>query len=132
VPAIDIVDSTWIGARPSVVAAVVSEPSNWRRWWPDLDLTLDEWRADKGMRWIVRRSAAGNVGSMEIWLEAAHDGVVAHYFLRLDSPGPRRMSHRRVMRAVDTYRRQMKQVLWALADELDPGRIARISVPGGL
>jgi hypothetical protein len=132
VPAIDIVDSTWIGARPSVVAAVVAEPSNWRRWWPDLDLTLDEWRADKGLRWVVRRSAAGDVGSMEIWLEAAHDGVVAHYFLRLDSAGPRRMSRRNVIRAVDIYRRHMKQVLWGLADELDPGRIARISVPGGL
>jgi hypothetical protein len=132
VPAIDIVDSTWIGARPSVVAAVVAEPSNWRRWWPDLDLTLDEWRADKGVRWIVRRSAAGSVGSMEIWLETAHDGVVAHYFLRLDSPGSRQMSRRHAMRAADTYRRHMKQVLWALSDELDPGRIARISAPGGL
>ena len=131
-PAIDIVDSTWIGASPSVVAAVVAEPSNWRRWWPDLDLTLDEWRADKGVRWTVRRSAAGNVGSMEIWLEPAHEGVVAHYFLRLDSPGRRRMSRQHVLRAVDTYRRQVKQVLWALADELDPGRISRISVRGSL
>jgi hypothetical protein len=131
-PDIDIVDSTWICARPSVVAAVVAEPSNWRRWWPDLDLTLDEWRGEKGVRWTVRRSAAGDVGSMEVWLEAAHDGVVAHYVLRLDGPASRRRSRRRAMQAVDTYRRHMKQVFWALADELDPGRIARISPPEGL
>ncbi|MDP9093654.1 MAG: polyketide cyclase / dehydrase and lipid transport [Actinomycetota bacterium] len=131
-PAIDVVDSTWISARPSVVAAVVAEPSNWQRWWPDLDLTLHEWRGDKGVRWIVRGSAAGYVGSMELWLEAAHDGVVAHYFLRLDAPDSHRTSRRRAMRAVDQYRRQAKQVLWAVADELDPGRIARISASGGL
>ena len=37
-PAIDVVDSTWICARPGVVAAIVAEPANWRRWWPELDL----------------------------------------------------------------------------------------------
>jgi hypothetical protein len=128
-PDIDIVDSTWICARPAVVAAVVADPANWRRWWPGLELVLDEWRGDKGVRWTVRRSAVGDTGSMEVWLEPAHDGVVAHYFLRLDAPGPGGMPRRRARRTEDVSRRRMKQVFWALADELDPGRIARISAP---
>jgi len=130
-PAVDIVDSTWICARPSTVAAVVAEPANWRRWWPDLELTLDEWRGDKGVRWTVRRSAAGDVGSMEVWLEQAFDGVAAHYFLRLDAGDGRPMTQRRSARTAHRHRRRMKQVFWALADDLDPGRIARIASPHG-
>jgi hypothetical protein len=130
VPAIDIVDSTWICARPSVVAAVVAEPANWRRWWPDLDLSLDEWRGDKGVRWTVRRAPHGGSGSMEVWLEQACDGVVAHFFLRLDAARGG-MTPRRADRVADRYRRRMKRIFWALADELDPGRIARIASPAG-
>ena len=131
-PDIDIVDSTWICARPSVVAAVVAEPANWRRWWPDLDLSLDEWRGDKGVRWTVRRAPERGSGSMEVWLEPAFDGVVAHYFLRLDAAPGGRLTARRAERVADRYRRRMKQVFWALADELDPGRIARIATPSGV
>jgi hypothetical protein len=130
-PAIDIVDSTWICARPSVVAAAVAEAANWRRWWPDLDLAVDEWRGEKGVRWTVRRSASGAVGTMEVWLEQAFDGVVAHYFLRLDGPDGRPLRPARARRETDAYRRQMKRVFWALADALDPGRITRIAAPAG-
>lgn len=133
-PDIDIVDSTWICARPSAVAAIVAEPANWRRWWPDLDLTLEEWRGDKGVRWTVGSTSHGASGSMEVWLEQAFDGVVAHYFLRLDAvdaAGLNLRHGRRADRIQDRYRRRMKTVFWALADELDPGRIARIASPLG-
>ncbi|HEY2165969.1 MAG TPA: polyketide cyclase / dehydrase and lipid transport [Jatrophihabitantaceae bacterium] len=130
-PDIDVVDSTWIAARPAVVAAVVSEPANWRRWWPDLDLQVDEWRGEKGVRWTVRRTAAGHVGSMEIWLEPAHDGVVAHYFLRLDAADGAHIGAARARRVADRQRRRVKQALWRVADELDPGRIARVAAPPG-
>jgi hypothetical protein len=126
VPDIDIVDSTWICARPAAVAAVVAEPSNWRRWWPDLELAVDEWRGEKGVRWTVRRSGARANGTMEIWLEQAFDGVVAHYFLRLDGIDGRAMRPRRAARECDRYRRRMKRLFWALGDTLDPDRIARI------
>jgi hypothetical protein len=132
VPDIDIVDSTWICARPAVVAALIAEPSNWRRWWPDLDLAVDEWRGDKGVRWTVRHARRGAVGSMEIWLEPAHDGVVAHYFLRLDAANGRPMRPGRIRRESDRQRRRMKTVFWALGDRLDPGRVSRISTPPGM
>jgi hypothetical protein len=125
-PDVDIVDSTWICARPASVAAVVAEPANWRRWWPDLDLAVDEWRGEKGVRWTVRSSRCGGTGSMEVWLEQSFDGVVAHYFLRLDAADGPPMKPRRARHVADTYRKRMKVVLWDLADSLDPGRISRI------
>jgi hypothetical protein len=132
VPDIDVVDSTWIAARPAAVAAVVSEPANWRRWWPDLDLQVDEWRGEKGVRWTVRRTAAGHVGSMEIWLEAAQDGVIAHYFLRLNAADGGHIGVGRARRVADRHRRRVKQALWRVADDLDPGRIARVAAPPGV
>ncbi len=128
-PAIDIVDSTWFAARPTVVAALVADPGNWRRWWPRLVLEVDEWRGDKGMRWTVPSAggrAAGLSGSAEVWLEPMFDGVVAHFFLRLDAPpGGRRLSRRRRDRITAEYRLGTKNAFWALADQLDPGRLAR-------
>src|SRR5437762_5904733 len=127
-PAIDIVDSTWFAARPSTVAAIVAEPANWRRWWPELALEVDEWRNHKGVRWLVPAvggAGTGLAGSAEVWLEPKFDGVVVHFFLRLDAPPGRALSRRRRDRITDRYRRHTKQAFWALADRLDPGRVAR-------
>jgi hypothetical protein len=129
VPAIDVVDSTWICARPAVVAGIVAEPANWRRWWPELDLDADEVRGEKGVRWTVRPTASGESGSMEIWLEPAFDGVVLHYFLRLDPTDGRPMARHRQTRRTHFHRRRAKVTFWALADQLDPGRTARIGTP---
>ena len=126
-PAIDVVDSTWIAAPAATVAAVVAEPGNWRRWWPGLELQVTEWRAVKGVRWAVPSVAghAGLSGSAEIWLEPMAEGVVAHFFLRLD-PAPGRVASRRLVeRVTGEYRRRTKTVFWALADQLDPARMHR-------
>ncbi len=127
-PAIDVVDSTWFAARPAAVAAIVAEPGNWRRWWPDLGLEVDEWRGEKGIRWRVPRvggTAAGLAGSAEVWLEPMFEGVVAHFFLRLDPPPGRRLPERRRGRITRYYRLRTKQAFWGFADQLDPGRVAR-------
>jgi hypothetical protein len=128
-PAIDIVDSTWIGAPPAAVAAAVAEPANWRRWWPDLDLVAHDWRGVKGMRWTVRLTRSGESGSMEIWLEPAFDGVVLHYFLRLDAVPGRELSRTRIAKLTDFHRKRAKSTFWALGDQLDPGRTARMTAP---
>jgi hypothetical protein len=129
VPAIDIVDSTWICATPAVVAAVVAQSSNWAVWWPELELVVDERRGEKGVRWTVGPAPSGTTGSMEVYLEPAFDGVVVHYFLRLDPAAGRRMSRRRRRRVTDFHRRRVKQAFWALGDQLDPGRTARVAAP---
>jgi hypothetical protein len=128
VPTIDIVDSTWFAARRSTVAALVAEPANWRRWWPELALEVDEWRHEKGVRWLVHSVKGvghGLTGSAEVWLEPMFEGVVVHFFLRLDPPRGGRVGRRRSARIAHAYRRRTKQAFWALADQLDPGRLAR-------
>jgi hypothetical protein len=130
VPTIDVVDSTWFAARPTAVAAIVAEPANWRRWWPTLELAVDEWRGAKGVRWVVRSvtgRAAGMAGTAEVWLEPMHDGVVGHFFLRLDPVDGTRMRRGRVERITREYRVRTKRVFWALADRLDPGRLDRLA-----
>lgn len=128
-PAVDVVDSTWICTRPATVAAIVAEPSNWRRWWPDLVVDVDEWRGLKGVRWTVKAPKDKASGTMEVWLEPAFDGVVAHYFLRLDPDEGARMSPARARRCVDAHRQRIKQVMWALGDRLDPSRLTRVAAP---
>lgn len=128
-PAIDVMDSTWLAARPSIVAAIVSQPANWRLWWPGLDLRVDEWRKEKGMRWYVDSVEAGRdiglAGSAEVWLEPMHEGVVAHFFLRLDPGTGHELTWRRRDRITHHYRRRTKDAFWGLADELDPARMDR-------
>ena len=121
-PQIDVVDETWIAAPPHRVAARVADPDSWRRWWPTLELVVDELRAAEGVRWFVRGPATG---SMEVWLEPDLDGVRVHYFVRLDPPDGRRLSPRRAQRAVLTHRRHAKRVFWAIKDELEGDSAAR-------
>lgn len=128
-PDIDVVDSTWLNAPLAAVAAIVAEPANWRRWWPDLSLDVQEWRGPKGVRWTARSDADHAAGTMEIWLEPSCDGVVLHYFLRLDAQSGHRLRPRRCRRIVDARRRATKRVFWALSDQLDPRRVTRAAAP---
>jgi hypothetical protein len=81
---IQIADETFVAADPVEVGRVVGDPASWRRWWPDLLLTVVEDREDKGHRWTV---AGALTGTMEIWLEPVLDGVVLHYFLHAEPAG---------------------------------------------
>lgn len=81
---IQIADETFVCAEPSEVGAAVADPACWRRWWPDLILTVVEDRGPAGHRWTV---AGALTGTMEIWLEPALDGVILHYFLHAEPAG---------------------------------------------
>lgn len=84
---IQIADETYVAADAALVGAAVSDRLSWRRWWPDLDLTVVEDRADKGVRWAV---GGALTGTMEVWLEpqgAQLGGVVLHYFLHAEPAG---------------------------------------------
>ncbi|MBO0839868.1 MAG: polyketide cyclase / dehydrase and lipid transport [Sciscionella sp.] len=82
-PAIDVVDETFIVAPAKIVAAACADRDNWRSWWPDLRLEVYADRGDEGLRWTVRGAL---IGTMEVWLEPMLDGVLLHYFLRADVP----------------------------------------------
>lgn len=119
-PQIDIADETWIDAGPERVAAIVADPANWHRWWPELDLVVDRMRGAQGIRWYVR--ASDHVpfrGSAEIWLEPARGGVVVHYFLRLDRVPAGRITVRMARRTALAHRRRVKRIFWALKDRLE-------------
>src|SRR3954454_11351620 len=81
---IQIADETFVAADPVEVGRAVGDRASWRRWWPDLLLTVVENREDKGHRWTV---AGALTGAMEIWLEPVLDGVVLHYFLHAEPSG---------------------------------------------
>lgn len=127
---IDLVDETFVVAEPAQVAAVVADPGRWAHWWPGLDLVVFMDRGLEGMRWTVTGEL---VGSSEIWLEAYDDGVLLHYYLRVDPtvPGSRTTAREvpdspRGRREVDAIRRRhamaWKAVVWSLKDELEAGR----------
>jgi hypothetical protein len=117
VPAVDIVDETFLVVPPKIVASAFADPSSWRRYWPDLTLAVYADRGDEGLRWTVRGAL---VGTMEVWLEPVLDGTVLHYFLRAETavPVPPRAAER------ERRRRQLaaKRIALELKAILEDGR----------
>ncbi len=81
---IQIADETFVAADPVEVGMAVGDPASWRRWWPDLNLTVVEDRGEVGHRWTVTGSLTG---TMEIWLQPVLDGAILHYFLHAEPSG---------------------------------------------
>lgn len=142
-PHIDVVDQSWIGAPAAVVAPYLRDRRNWARWWPELELDLDEDRGDKGLRWRARARTA--TGRMEVWLQPDQDGTVAHYFLALTARDPsapgRQTPDPGAAGSLDAgeaealarhFRARAKSVFWALGDRLEPARLDRLVAPRGL
>lgn len=135
-PAVDLVDETFIVVAAPRIAEVVSDPARWSTWWPGLELTVFMDRGLQGVRWSVTGDL---VGSAEVWLETHGDGVIVHYYLRVDPTEPGSSTRARVIpssmrgrREVDRLRRRhavaWKRTVWALKDELEGER--RPGVPG--
>jgi hypothetical protein len=117
---VDVSDETWIRVLPELVAPVIHDDARWGTWWPRLAVAVQERRGVEGVRWTV---VAGDlVGTMEVWLEPAFDGVVLHYFLRLDRADGRALSRRAAHRLRRIHARRAKGVFWAVKDELEEGR----------
>ena len=118
---LNLIDESFLVAAPAEVARAVRDPSRWRLWWPDLDLSVFQDRGEHGVRWNVRGALAG---SMEVWLEPYGDGVILHYYLRCDPPPGRAPRPRAVLRELRRRARHAKRVFWALKDELEGDRPA--------
>jgi len=113
---LDVVDETFLAAAPAEVAAAMGRPQRWRRWWPDLRLTVVHDRGPQGVRWSV---AGALRGTMEVWLEPMLDGTVLHHFLRAELPGasPAELDAQRHRRRLTA-----KAVAFELKAELEHGR----------
>lgn len=81
---VQIADETFVCADPVEVGRAVADAPSWRRWWPDLRLTVVEDRGPSGQRWTVTGALTG---TMEVWLEPMMDGVLLHYFLHAEPAG---------------------------------------------
>ncbi|MDP3971816.1 MAG: polyketide cyclase / dehydrase and lipid transport [Candidatus Nanopelagicales bacterium] len=118
-PAIDLVDETFIAAAPAAIAEIVSDPHRWAEWWPDFSLRVFMDRGSKGIRWSVSGTF---VGSTEIWIEPVLDGAVLHYYLRVDPPDGTPLGRRDVNRARSARAKAWKAIVWRLKDELEGSR----------
>ena len=81
---IQVADQTFVAADPAAVGRAIADSASWRRWWPDLLLTVVEDRGQLGHRWTVNGALTG---TMEVWLEPSLDGVILHYFLHAEPAG---------------------------------------------
>jgi hypothetical protein len=121
---IDLIDECFIRASPAAVGTAFHDEAAWRRWWPDLTLTVFQDRGPLGLRWSV---TGGLTGSVEVWLEPYADGVVVHHYMRTSGPGA--ASARGSARARHRRAVAWKQHMWALKDELEAARPAQPSAP---
>jgi hypothetical protein len=123
---IQIADETFIAADGALVGAAIADRSQWRRWWPDLQLQVTEDRAEKGLRWAVTGALTG---TMEIWLEPSLDGVVLHYFLHAEPTGVTAWELARMKLAKMTHRRRVagKNMAFEVKTTLEQSRPVGVS-----
>jgi hypothetical protein len=124
VPAVDVIDETFLAVPPGSVAAAFADPRAWRRFWPDLRLELYADRGVEGARWTVRGAL---VGTMEVWLEPVLDGTVLHYFLRADFPPG---VAGRPLKEISRRQRAAKAVALDLKFTLEDGRLPGVPPAG--
>src|SRR5262245_34474445 len=123
---IQIADQTFVAADPAAVGRAVAEPANWRRWWPDLLLTVVEDRGRLGHRWTVHGALTG---TMEVWLEPSLDGVILHYFLHAEPAGVAAWQLAKMNLAKMTHKRRVagKKMAFEVKTSLERSRPVGVS-----
>ena len=123
---IQIADETFVAADPVEVGRAVADPANWRRWWPDLRLTVVEDRAEMGHRWTV---TGGLTGTMEVWLEPVLDGVILHYFMHAEPSGAAAFELAKMNLAKVNHRRRVagKNMAFEVKRRLEESRPVGVS-----
>jgi hypothetical protein len=124
-PTLDISCDDLVVADPAYVAERLGSDTLWREWWPELTLIPAERRGLEGVRWTVTGAA---IGTAEWWLEPVRDGVVVHWYLRVDPAG--RVRGRALARLKERYVESYREHLWRFKDEAEAGRPAGEHRPG--
>jgi ribosome-associated toxin RatA of RatAB toxin-antitoxin module len=118
-PSLDISCDDLVVADPAYVAERLGADTLWREWWPELTLTPSERRGVEGVRWAVTGAA---IGTAEWWLEQVRDGVVVHWYLRVEPVGS--TSSRRLRKLQERYVARYRKQIWRFKDEVESGRAA--------
>jgi hypothetical protein len=123
---IQVADETFVCADPAVVGRAIADPVSWRRWWPDLRLTVVEDRGPAGQRWTVTGALTG---TMEIWLERSSDGVILHYFLHAEPSGAAAWELARMNLAKANHHRRVagKRMAFEVKQKLEEQRKVGVS-----
>jgi ribosome-associated toxin RatA of RatAB toxin-antitoxin module len=124
-PTLDISCDDLVVADPAYVAERLGQDTLWHAWWPELTLTPYERRGLEGVRWTVTGAATGTA---EWWLEQVRDGVLVHWYLRVDPRGP--TSSRQLRKLQESYVNRYREHLWRFKDEVERGRAAGERRPG--
>lgn len=112
-------DETFLVVPPKLLASLFADPGTWRRYWPDLELSVYLDRGDAGLRWTVRGALTG---TMEVWLEPMLDGTLLHYYLRADFPESRPRAPRDARREREARQVAAKQLALDLKTIMEDGR----------
>ncbi|WIM90222.1 polyketide cyclase / dehydrase and lipid transport [Candidatus Mycobacterium wuenschmannii] len=123
---VQIADETYVAADPARIGAAVGDPSQWRRWWPDLLLEVTENRGSQGIRWTV---AGPLTGTMEIWLEPMLGGALLHYFLHAEPTGvsPARLAKLNLAKLTHRRRVAGKKMAFEVKTTLESSRPVGVS-----
>ena len=123
---IQVADETFVAKDPAEVGRAVADRASWRRWWPDLRLTVVQDRGAAGHRWTV---AGALTGTMEIWLEPMLDGVILHYFLHAEPSGVAAWQLAKMNLAKLNHRRRVagKEMAFELKRTLEQSRPVGVS-----
>ncbi|WP_285665179.1 hypothetical protein [Actinorhabdospora filicis] len=115
-PALDLVDDSYVACRPEDLAPMVAAPGFASALWPGWILTVTEERGCEGVRWSVGGPVTG---SAEVWLERYRDrGCYLHVFARVD-PVDRIWTPKAARRNTDRVRRRVKRAVWDLKDRAE-------------
>ncbi|WP_262851866.1 hypothetical protein [Mumia quercus] len=117
-PAVDVIDQTYVAVPPRALRKVLCVEAVWAEVVPDLQLACFEDRGLRGKRWTVSGALDGTA---EVWLEELAEGTVVHVFLQADPATPPRSERARV-RLDRAYRERLKRWVTDVRDTLDAER----------
>lgn len=89
-PAIDIIDETFVGVPAARLVDEVTDEERWSRIGLDCDCYED--RGDAGRRWRLRGAYHGTA---EVWLESVTGGTIVHAYVRAEPQTARNVGRQR-------------------------------------
>ena len=98
-PSLDVIDETFLLAPVVELSAIFCDELAWKALGMDLHCYDD--RGVNGKRWTLSGKLTGTV---EVWLEPSHDGVIVHVYLQADPRSRRSATRLRRLYAIPVKR----------------------------